>query len=154
NCIVRPPGTTVMIRGNPRSPGERVEPAFPAILNVPSPRISAPAKDAKSSGRRTVLANWIASKENPLTARVLVNRLWQHHFGRGIVATSNDFGKFGTPPTHPDLLDWLADDFIQGGWKMKRMHKLIMLSNAYQMSAKANDAGLKADSANSLFWRF
>ena len=154
NCLVHPPTTTVMIRGNPHSPGAEVEPAFPSVLNLPAPKIAAPEKGAKSSGRRTVLANWITSKENPLTARVLVNRLWQHHFGRGIVATTNDFGKFGTPPTHPELLDWLADDFVQGGWKIKRMHKLLMMSNAYQMSSKGNDASLKADPANALFWRF
>ena len=154
NCLVNPPTTNVMIRGNPRSPGAAAEPAFPSVLNVPSPKIPAPRQGAKTSGRRIVLANWIASKENPLTARVFVNRLWQHHFGRGIVATTNDFGKFGTPPTHPELLDWLAADFMQGDWQIKRMHKLMMLSNAYQMSAKANDAGLKNDPANGLFWRF
>jgi hypothetical protein len=154
NCFARPPATTVMMRGNPHAPGAQVEPAFPSVLNFPAPKIDAPAKDAKSSGRRIVLADWVASKENPLTARVLVNRLWQHHFGRGIVATTNDFGKFGTGATHPELLDWLADDFVQGGWKIKRMHKLLMMSSAYNMSSKANGAALKLDPANSLFWRF
>ena len=154
NCIVRPPVTTVMLRGNPHVPGAQVEPAFPSVLNVPVPQIPAPDKGAKTSGRRSVLANWISSKDNPLTARVLVNRLWQHHFGRGIVATTNDFGKFGTGPTHPELLDWLAADFVEGGWKIKRMHKLLMLSSVYQMSSKADDAAMKADPANSLFWRF
>jgi Protein of unknown function (DUF1553)/Protein of unknown function (DUF1549)/Planctomycete cytochrome C len=154
NCLVNPPATNVMMRGNPRSPGAPIEPGFPSVLTPTDPKMPAPEKGAKSSGRRTVLANWIASTENLLTARVFVNRLWQHHFGRGIVATTNDFGKFGTPPTHSELLDWLAADFVQGGWKIKRMHKLLMLSSAYQMSAKANDAGLKADPDNALFWRF
>jgi mono/diheme cytochrome c family protein len=154
NCIVHPPATTVMIRGNAHSPGAKVEPGFPSVLNLPVPTISQADKGAKTSGRRTVLANWIASKENPLTARVLVNRLWQHHFGRGLVATTNDFGKFGTPPTHPELLDWLAVDFMAGDWKIKRMHKLLMMSSAYQMSAKASDAGLKLDPSNALLWRF
>ena len=154
NCLVNPPPTTVMMRGNPHAPGVRVEPGFPAVLNLPAPKLPTPEKGAKSSGRRTVLANWIASPENPMTARVFVNRLWQHHFGRGIVASTNDFGKFGTPPTHPELLDWLADDFAQHGWQIKRMHKLLMMSSAYQMSAKANDADLKADPDNSLLWHF
>jgi hypothetical protein len=101
-----------------------------------------------------VLANWIAAPANPLTARVFVNRLWQHHFGRGIVATPNDFGKFGTPPTHPELLDWLASDFVAGGWHIKRMHRLLMLSSTYRMSARASEAGLKQDPGNLLFWRF
>ena len=82
-----------------------------------------------------MLANWIASKDNPLTARVMVNRIWQHHLGKGIVASSNDFGKFGSPPTHPELLDWLATEFIRSGWSMKHMHRLIMLSEAYRRTS-------------------
>src|SRR5262249_31349312 len=117
-CLVKPPATHVLLRGSPHSPGAQVEPAFPAVLGVPAPKLPAPEKDAKTSGRRTVLANWVASKDNPLPARVLVNRLWQHHFGRGIVATTNDFGKFGTGATHPELLDWLAADFVEGGWNI------------------------------------
>jgi hypothetical protein len=96
----------------------------------------------------------MTSAENPLTARVMVNRLWQHHFGRGIVPTPNDFGLLGEPPTHPELLDWLASEFRDGGWRIKRMHRLIMLSNAYQMSSQGNEQGLAADPGNSLFWRF
>ena len=88
-----------MIRGNAHSPGAKVEPGFPAVLGFPDPKIAKPDKDAKSSGRRLVLANWIASKDNQLTARVIANRIWQHHFGRGIVPTPNDFGKFGEKPT-------------------------------------------------------
>jgi hypothetical protein len=154
NCLARPPETHVMTRGNAHAPADKVEPGFPEVLGFPAPAIPGPEKGAKSSGRRTVLADWVASKDNPLTARVLANRLWQHHFGRGIVASSNDFGKFGVPPTHPELLDWLASEFVEGGWKLKRMHKLIMLSNAYQMSAKADAEALRKDPGNTALWRF
>jgi Protein of unknown function (DUF1553)/Protein of unknown function (DUF1549)/Planctomycete cytochrome C len=151
---LNPPDTFVMVRGSPRNPGTKVEPGFPTVLGFPTLTLPKPAKGAKSSGRRTALADWIASKDNPLTARVFVNRLWQHHFGRGIVPTPNDFGKLGELPTHPELLDWLADEFVKGGWHVKRMHKLIMTSSAYQMSAKADENGLKLDPANALYWRF
>ncbi len=154
NCLVNPPETFVFVRGNAHAPAAKVTPAFPTVLGVPAPVIPPPAKDARTSGRRGVLADWIVAKDNPLTARVLANRLWQHHFGVGIVATSNDFGKFGTGPTHPELLDWLATEIVAGGWKLKRMHKLLMLSSSYQMSAQANPDGLRVDPANALLWRF
>src|SRR5205807_130135 len=131
-----PPTTTVLIRGNAHAVGPVVEPTFPEVLGSPAAKIPPPDKDARSSGRRTVLANWIASKDNPLTARVLVNRIWQGHFGRGIVASSNDFGKFGTGPTHPELLDWLASEFVERGWSVKALHKLILMSRTYQLSAR------------------
>jgi hypothetical protein len=154
NCLVNPPPTHVLIRGNTHAPGARVEPAFPTVLGQAVPRIPVPADGARTSGRRTVLADWIASPGNPLTARVLANRLWQYHFGRGIVASANDFGKFGVPPTHPELLDWLADELVRGGWKLKRMHKRILLSSAYQMSSRGHAVALRTDPANGLFWRF
>ena len=151
----------MQIRGNPHSPGAKVEPGFPQVLGFAPPKLSEPGKGAKTSGRRMVLANWIASKENQLTARVIANRIWQHHFGRGIVASANDFGKFGTAPTHPELLDWLASEFMNPtigdsnkAWTFKRMHKLIMLSDVYQMSSKAEAKALKEDPGNMLFWRF
>ena len=153
-CEVNPPATFVNIRGSAHALGAEVKPGFPAILNLPDPIIPAPAKDATTSGRRTVLANWLASKDNPMTARVMANRLWQHHFGKAIVPTSNDFGKFGEPPTHPALLNWLAAELMDGGWTLKRMHKLLMTSAAYQRSSKATDANLKADPQNILLWRF
>jgi hypothetical protein len=146
--------THVLARGNPGSPGERVEPGFPEILDEAKTKISQRDAAAPVSGKRRALAEWLTSPRNPLTARVLANRLWQFHFGRGIVPTSNDFGKLGEPPTHPELLDWLASELVDGGWQLKRMHKLLMLSSAYQMSARASEPGLRLDPANHLFGRF
>src|SRR5258708_6034264 len=104
--------------------------------------------------QRAKLAEVVGRGNESLAEVVLVNRLWQHHFGKGLVASSHDFGKFGTLPTHPELLDWLAGEFVRGGWKIKRMHKLLLLSNAYRMSAQASAAGLRVDPANTLLWRF
>lgn len=150
------PETFVLVRGNPHVPGEKVAPGYPSVFNLPDPAEAKPM--VKSSGRRTVLANWMASKDNPMTARVMVNRIWQHHFGRGIVRTPNDFGLQGARPTHPELLDWLAAEFVDGAWSMKRMHRLILTSNAYRMSSrttpKAQEIGTKVDVANDLFWHF
>jgi len=154
NCNVRPGPTHILARGNPNAEGAIVVPTFPTVLTTKPAEIPAPGPGARSSGRRTVLANWIATKDNPLTARVIVNRIWQHHFGVGIVPTTNDFGKFGMPPTHPELLDWLAGEFVRSGWKFKAMHRMIMHSNTYKMSAQANEAGLRVDPGNSLLWRF
>jgi hypothetical protein len=154
NCEARPPAVHVLVRGSPHAKGKEVRPGFPEVLGVPDPAIPNLSPGARTSGRRTVLANWIASKENPLTARVFVNRVWQHHFGRGIVPSANDFGKLGEPPTHPELLDWLAAEFVDGGWTLKRLHKLIMTSDAYRRSSAADDTNLKADPANALLWRF
>ena len=114
-CVVeagpKAPDTFVFNRGSPNAPGDKVEPGFPTVFNLPDPPIPGAKPGAKSTGRRTVLANWIASKDNPMTARVMANRLWQHHFGRGIVRTPNDYGIQGMRPTHPELLDWLASEF-------------------------------------------
>jgi mono/diheme cytochrome c family protein len=154
NCLVNPPETHIFIRGNPGSKGAVVKAGFPAVLGAPEPTLKQPAPNAKSSGRRSVLADWITSRSNPLTARVMANRLWQGHFGRGIVGTPNDFGKFGEAPTHPELLDWLATQFMESGWKIKAMHRLIMLSATYQQVATGNAEGLKTDPSNSLLWRF
>lgn len=150
----KPPVTHVLLRGNPHVPGEVVEPTFPSVLTEEQPVIPPPAPGAKSSGRRLALANWIASPDNPMTARVMVNRIWQHHFGRGIVRSTNNFGGLGTPPTHPELLDWLALEFVNRGWRMKELHRLIMLSSAYQMSSQGDDVALQKDPTNDLFWRF
>ena len=115
-----------------------------------------PPAGARYSGRRRALANWITDAEHgagPLLARVVVNRLWQHHFGQGLVATPNDFGVQGARPTHPELLDWLATELIRVGWRLKPIHQLIMSSGVYQQDTSANAAQLKADPANALFAR-
>lgn len=149
-----PPETFVAIRGNPHVKGDKVEPAFPQILGGVTPTLATPVAGSRTTGRRLVLANWIASRDNPLTARVMANRLWQHHFGRGIVRSSSNFGLQGDRPTHPELLDWLATELVNNGWRLKALHKRILMSNAYRMSSKGNPAGLSADPANDLFWRF
>ncbi|WP_435006717.1 DUF1553 domain-containing protein [Tundrisphaera lichenicola] len=148
------PETHVLIRGNPHIAGDPVEPAFLEVVSTSAPVMPEPSSDAKSTGRRTVLANWIASAENPLTARVMANRVWQYHFGRGIVRSPSNLGTQGDAPTHPELLDWLASELISNGWRMKPLHRLIVTSEAYRRSSKANPANLEADPANDLFWRF
>ncbi len=147
-----PDETFVLIRGNAHAPSERVEPGFPLVLSPPEPAIKA-TTEGQSTGRRLALARWIASRDNPLTARVMANRLWQFHFGRGIVRSSSDFGFQGTPPTHPELLDWLASELVDGDWHLKRMHKLIMTSAAWKMSSADNTEALAADPLNDHFWR-
>jgi mono/diheme cytochrome c family protein len=164
--------TRVLIRGNVAAPGKRVEPQFLSILGGKAPA-AVPVSFTGSSaahnslkpmlaefglrstmGLRRELAKWIADKDNPLTARVMVNRVWQEYFGRGIVRSTDNFGRAGTPPTHPELLAWLARDFVDGGWRLKRMHKRILLSRAYRMSSGAgNPQGRAIDADNDLFWR-
>src|SRR6202043_2086964 len=102
---------------------------------------------------RLQLANWLARPENPLTARVMVNRIWQHHFGEGLVRTPNDFGERGERPTHPKLLDYLATRFVESGWSVKAMHRLIMLSSAYQQSSRAAPDALARDPDDRLLGR-
>ena len=153
-CDPHPPPTHTMVRGNPHVPGEAVEPHYPKLFDEPAPQIPPAAKVARSAGRRRVLADWIASPQNMLTARVIVNRVWQHHFGRGIVASANNFGQLGTPPTHPELLDWLALWLVDHDWQLKPLHRLIMTSNAYCMSSAGNAKALATDPTNDLFWRF
>ncbi len=148
------PPTQVLLRGNPHVKGEVVEPGLPLVFNLPDPPLPAPEPAAKTTGRRTVLARWLASPDNPLTARVMANRIWQYHFGRGIVRTPNDFGLHGARPTHPDLLDWLASELVQHDWRFKPLHRQILTSNAYRMSSRANSQGLAADPANDRSWRF
>jgi len=120
---------------------------FPRILAGDNQQ---PIKEG--SGRKQ-LAEWVASADNPLTARVMVNRIWMHHFGEGIVRTPNNYGKLGTPPTHPELLDHLAVQFVKGGWSVKAMHRYLMLSSAYQQSSLGEEATQKADPDNLLFGR-
>ncbi|MFN0125236.1 MAG: DUF1549 and DUF1553 domain-containing protein [Verrucomicrobiales bacterium] len=149
-----PKGTRLLARGEAVSPRDEVEPAFPAVLGMPAPHLPARPADARTTGRRRVLADWVASPENPLTARVMVNRVWQKHFGTGIVPTPDDFGRTGMRPTHPALLDYLAAEFVAGGWSVKRLHKFILTSHAYRMSSRTDHGAARTvDEANTLFWR-
>ncbi len=146
-----PAKTHLLVRGKASRPGPVVEPGLPTVLVNEQPRFPEPQG---TSLRRLTLARWIASRENPLTARVVVNRVWHYHFGQGLVRTPNDFGTMGQPPTHPELLDWLARWFVDNGWSLKKLHRLITASNTYQMSKQANADYLRDDPDNSRFWRF
>ena len=146
------PGPThLLFRGRAATPGPVVPPRVPAVLAHPEPVFPSPAA---TSLRRLTLARWIADRENPLTARVIVNRVWQFHFGAGLVRSPNDFGSIGQKPTHPELLDWLANWFIEQGWSLKKLHQLIMTSNSYRMSRSNVAAYREQDLENRLLWRF
>ncbi len=148
-----PPATHVLVRGNPHVLGEKVKPGFLTVLSPPEPEISAP-KSGETWGGRLAFAEWVTRPDHPLTSRVMANRLWQYHFGRGIVRTASDFGFQGLPPTHPELLDWLAAELVDNQWRLKSMHKLIMMSAAYQMSTDFNAEAYANDPANDWLWRF
>lgn len=135
----------IHVRGNYNRLATLQPRGFPTIFKAATPSI-------EGSGR-LALADWITSNDNPLTARVLVNRLWQHHFGRGIVVTANDFGNQGTPATHPELLDWLAVTFMENGWSIKHMHRLICTSSAYQQSSTVTPHAWQLDPENLLYSR-
>ncbi|HEX8911353.1 MAG TPA: PSD1 and planctomycete cytochrome C domain-containing protein [Humisphaera sp.] len=148
-------------RGDPNNKAGVVTPAFPRVLvragEAESRWLAAPPAGARTTFRRKAVADWITDPEagaGHLLARVIVNRLWQHHFGRGIVATPNDFGAQGERPTHPELLDWLADDLVKNGWLLKRVHKLMMTSAAYTQSADASPDRLAKDPHGHLLWRW
>lgn len=155
--IGKPPALRHLIRGDVRTPGQVVEAGFPTVLCPPGKSAVVRPQDLKlsSSGRRLGLARWLTSPDHPLTARVLVNRAWQHHFGIGLVASPENFGRSGTPPTHPELLDWLAVDFVQNGWSIKRLHRLLMTSTAYRQAAHRprTSQALQIDPENTLLWR-
>ncbi|MCA9141524.1 MAG: PSD1 domain-containing protein [Planctomycetaceae bacterium] len=138
----------IHIAGDVHKKGEVARRAYIASLNDSTPEI------AGGESGRLELANWIASADNPLTARVIVNRVWQYHFGRGIVATSSNFGTQCPPPLHLELLDWLARDFIDHGWSFKHLHKRIMLSAVYQLASDNDEANAKIDEPNEYYWRF
>ena len=147
------PATHRLNAGAWDAPLEEVKPGFLSIIEPAEPNIIPLAGNA-STGRRTALANWIASPANPLTARVMVNRIWHYHFGEGIVRSPSDFGVMGARPTHPELLDYLAADFTDSGWDVKRLHKLILMSKTYQQSSAHNEAAAKQDPSNKLLWHF
>lgn len=141
--------------GDMQNPGSVMAPGFPAVLDDGSVPAALPVAGNRTSGRRLALARWLGSRGNPLTARVIVNRIWHHHFGRGIVTTLDNFGKTGDAPTHPELLDWLAVEFMDRGWSIKQMHRLLMTSRAYSMSSQFSDEGnLARDAENLYWWRF
>jgi len=146
--LPQPANLRVLLRGNYRTPGAETPRRFLQIIAGSGH----PPLQTKGSGRLE-LARWIASAEHPLTARVMVNRIWQHHFGRGLVATSDNFGRLGEPPSHPELLDWLARRFIESGWSMKAMHRLMLLSSTYQQSCVENATAQQIDPENRLWWR-
>ena len=154
-----PPGTPVLRRGDPKKPGALVVvPRVLAVLphpplprgergvTVPSPPRGEGSKTVPLPGERErrpasahprlQLAEWLTQPDHPLTARVIVNRLWQHHFGRGLVDTPNDFGRHGSKPSHPELLDWLATELVRGGWSLKHLHRLMVLSNTYRQDSR------------------
>jgi hypothetical protein len=136
-------------RGDPEQPKELVQPAVLEALGT----LALPVESSDQE-RRLKLANWIAAKENPLTARVIVNRIWQSHFGMGLVETSNDFGRNGTLPSHPELLDWLANELIHSEWSIKSLHRRIVLSATYRQDSTWNEKSADVDADCRLLWRF
>jgi hypothetical protein len=136
--------THVLIRGNAHAEGEKVSAGAPEVLGG----------KAFEGQRRIELAQWLTSPQNPLTARVMANRLWHFHFGKGIVGTTSDFGKLGEMPTHPELLDWLAAELRDNGWDLKQVHRLILTSATYKQSSAGRADALRVDGANNLLWRF
>ena len=149
------PPSPFLIRGDPFSPGPEMEPDFLTVASYGNPPTEIPRPNGRTSGRRLALAQWITSEENPLTARVWVNRVWHHHFGRGIVASLDNFGVVGDRPSHPELLDWLAVEFMNNGWSTKDLHRLIMSSEAYAMaSSYDSEQNAAADPENHLLWRY
>jgi hypothetical protein len=138
-------------RGSVAKPLEEVSPGgLSAIPALPADLTDAAADDR---ARRLALANWLTDAKNPLTARVIVNRVWFYHFGNGLVNTPSDFGVMGDRPSHPELLDWLAAEFVENGWSLKWLHRKILASRAYQQSSALNEAAMKVDAANRLLWR-
>ncbi|MFT4546729.1 MAG: hypothetical protein ACI9MB_000673, partial [Verrucomicrobiales bacterium] len=149
------PVSKVFFRGNPESPREAVEPAELMVLRRHRPELAVPVDDpgSKTTGRRLAYARSLTDGTHPLTARVFVNRLWMHHFGRGLVATPGDFGIAGEKPSHPELLDWLANDFVEHGWDQRRLHRMILLSKTYQQQSLRRPELEQVDPENSLLGR-
>lgn len=148
----KPPATHLLLRGKAARPGPEVKPGIPAVLVARQPTFLMPGQT--TSRRRLTLARWIASPSNPLTARVIVNRVWHYHFGEGLVRSPSDFGTAGRAPTHPELLDWLAVWFVEHGWSLKELHRLILTSATYRMSQHADPRALRDDPDNRLLARF
>ena len=151
------PTTPVLRRGDYTKPGPEVTPGVPSCIATRKPFTWAPpAKDAPTSGRRKAFADWLTQPGHPLTSRVMVNRVWMHHFGEGLVRTPENFGLQGAKPTHPELLDWLACEFESNGWSLKKLHRLILTSAAYRQSSANTETRIgerKKDPDNTLLWR-
>lgn len=147
--FAQPGPTHRLYRGDPLQKREEVPPDALGVIGSLSLKTN-----EQEQARRVALANWLITPANPLPARVMANRLWQHHFGTGIVATPSDFGKNGIPPTHPELLDRLASELIRGGWSLKRLHRLILTSAAYRQSSRPQEQGLAVDASSRLLWRY
>ncbi|MFG0297742.1 MAG: PSD1 and planctomycete cytochrome C domain-containing protein, partial [Maioricimonas sp. JB045] len=154
--LIEPQVTRVLLRGSPENPRDEVMPAGPSVLDGDLGLTS----DTSGAERRLAFANWITRPQNPLTARVMVNRIWHHVFGRGIVSTTSDFGEAGASPTHPELLDWLAAEFVEptvasgDAWSMKSMIRMLVMSEAFRQASTPHEEGLKRDANSALLWRF
>jgi hypothetical protein len=148
------PETHLFHRGDEGQPKQALGPGELTVLSQPEIEPFKPAEvTSGSTGRRLAYARWLVSGKHPLVARVLVNRFWLNHFGRGLVNTPGDFGTLGERPSHPELLDWLAGQFMAGGWKLKPLQRMMVLSSAYRQSAR-NDASLRVDADDRLYGRF
>ena len=159
-CVLTEPSDTLPVtylfhRGDPKQPKDAISPGGLSVLAPPGQVVELAGKDPglETSGRRLAFARWLTSGTNPLVARVLVNRVWLHHFGRGLVGTPSDLGVLGERPTHPELLDWLASDFVEHGWRLKRLHKLIMTSTAYRQSSLRDRRSEELDPENRFYGR-
>lgn len=151
-----PPAHHVLERGKHNAPGAEVGPGVPIALTASSNPFQIPPRSPKqlSTGRRLALARWITSRENPVFARVMVNRIWQQHFGIGLVPTPDNFGRSGTPPSHPELLDYLASEFVRSGYSIKALHRHILTSATYRQSSAINETALAIDPDNRLLWHY
>ena len=151
-----PTPVRILLRGQYTNPGPLLEPGVPSVLSagLAPYKVEKPKWSTETAGRRLALAKWLTQPNHPLTARIMVNRIWQHHFGVGLVATPGNFGRTGSPPSHPKLLDWLAHEFVRHGWSIKAMHQLIMTSTAYRQRSGAAASVQSVDPSNRLLSRF
>ncbi|MFO1020296.1 MAG: DUF1549 and DUF1553 domain-containing protein [Planctomycetales bacterium] len=148
------PETKIFKRGNPATPAGPMHPRVPKVLQTVAWEPMTPNVEVKTTRRRLSLAHWLTNPQHPLTSRVIANRIWQGHFGEGLARTENDFGVMGTPPTHPELLDWLAQYLIDHKWSLKELHRVIVLSNTYQQASRQREDLTEEDPENELLGRF